>query len=124
MKQGAGPRGLEILHGLGTEGEAVEPGPPETACPAGSLLGRGHSTSRNLARRQPSLRRSRPSSTGSPGLPTDTGGRGQTTSLQGAVWEKKPLRRGARPSLPHAACFLDGLGPALCPTAGHATPSA
>lgn len=90
MKQGAGPRGLEILHGLGTEGEAVELGPPETACPAGSLLGRGHSTSRNLARRQPSLRRSRPSSTGSPGLPTDTGGRGQTTSLQGAVWEKKP----------------------------------
>ena len=90
MKQGAGPRGLEILHGLGTEGEAVEFSPPETACPARSLLGRGHSTSRNLARSQPSLRRSRPSSTGSPGLPTDTRRRGQTTSLQGAVWEKKP----------------------------------
>ena len=40
MKQGAGPRGLEILHGLGTEGEAVEFSPPETACPARSLLGR------------------------------------------------------------------------------------
>lgn len=117
MKQGAGPRGPEILHGLGTEGEAVELSLPETACPAGSLLGWGHSTSQNPAQSRLGLRRSRPSSTGSPGLPADT----YPSRRQ---FGRSSVHRRARPVLPQAACLLHGPGPPLCPAAGRATPSA
>lgn len=144
-EQGAGLRdpeiglepsgGARMKHGLaqGTqrfctaseEGEAMELSPPETACPARSLLGRGHSTSRNLARSQPGLRRSRASSTGSAGLPQDTRGCGQTTSLPAAVWEKEQCALRSPPCLvPHQGSSPPGqIGPPLHPTAECAPPS-
>ena len=125
MKQGLS-QGTQRFCTASEEGEATELSPPETACPAGSLLGQGHSTSRNLARSQPGLRRSRASSARSPGLPPNTRRRGQTTSLQVAVWDKKPcaLRSPPCPVPPPGSSPPGQIGPPLHPTAECATTSA
>lgn len=123
MKHGLA-QGTQRFCTASEEGEAMELSPPETACPARSLLGRGHSTSRNLARSQPGLRRSRASSTGSAGLPQDTRGCGQTTSLPAAVWEKEQCALRSPPCLvPHQGSSPPGqIGPPLHPTAECAPP--